>query len=128
MNSQAIVLGSMIVVTIDSGVKTLLDDGSRVPQTRIVIGGFLVTIGLLMLSEAAPKVAEGMAILILAAELFGPTGGGLAKTVKTVTSKAPQIVGANPTSTQIPGIRNVLPNIPPATTPQIPNASLPRFA
>lgn len=117
MNSQAVILGSMTVVTVDSGIKSLLGNTvTRVPPSRIIIGGFLVTIALLLTSEASPRVAEGFAVLILAAELFGPTGGGLASAVSTVTKNGapPKTIGVPGT---IPGIGNVVTGVNPTTPP-----------
>lgn len=103
MNSQAVILGSMTVVTIDSGIKSLITDtGVRVPPSRIVIGGFLITIALLMGSEASPKLAEGFAVLLLVAELFGPTGGGLTQAVLAATKGGVPTTAALTTTTPSP--------------------------
>lgn len=107
MKSQAIILASMTVVTIDSGIHSLTSNKTaRVPESRIVIGGFLVTIGLLVFSEFNEELSEAMAILILLATIFGPSGGSLTKLVERLSKD-----GLTPSTNVIPGVGAIIPKV-----------------
>ena len=67
--SQTIILGSMAVAVGATVVSNLAKSKQRTPTPRIVIGGFVVTIGLLVTAEWQPGLAQGLAVLILAATL-----------------------------------------------------------
>ena len=83
--TQAIILASMSVAVGNTVVSSLTTEQVRAPAPRILIGGFVATIGLLVASEAYPQIAESLAILIMLATLFGPNGTALVNTITRLT-------------------------------------------
>lgn len=87
MEPQPVILASMAVAVIDSSVGNLQrNPKSYVPPSRIIFGGFIITIGLLIGSEINGQVAEALAILIVLGSIFGPTGGGLAHMISHLST------------------------------------------
>ncbi len=85
--SKALILGSMTVAVADATVNNLTrNTTARMPSSRILIGGFVVSVGLLLLSDANEQIADTAAILILLAVLFGPNGGSLNRLVAGLTT------------------------------------------
>lgn len=84
--AQSIILGTMAITIIDATIGNLESSKARVPASRILIGGYLVTMVLLVGSEVSPSVAEGMSILIMLGSLFGPNGGALTQLVSKLTT------------------------------------------
>jgi len=74
------------VAVIDTVVGDLISNDNKGPQFRIVIGGFIVLVTLLALSDFQEDVADSLAIVILLATLFGPKGGSLSKVLSRITA------------------------------------------
>lgn len=86
--SQPLIIGAVGVAILDTTITDLTDHNtSNGPSFRIVIGGFVVMVGLLALSDAAEELADAMAILILVGTLVGPKGGALSTLVSKMVSK-----------------------------------------
>lgn len=83
--SQPLIIGAVTLAVIDTTVNDLRKSSSKGPSFRIVIGGFIVAIGLLALSDYQEDLADGLAILILLTTMFGPNGGALADLLTRTT-------------------------------------------
>ena len=79
------ILGAMTVTIAESTVASLSNKSGKMPATKIIIGGYLVTVALLIGSDINAEVAEGFALLIMLASVFGPNGTTLAKLITRVT-------------------------------------------
>lgn len=92
--SEPLIIGSVALAVIDTTVGDLIDSNQRGPSFKVVIGGFIVTIVLLVVSEANEEVADGLAVVLLLATLFGPKGGALSTVIGKVTGLPnPQGIG-----------------------------------
>lgn len=85
--AQSIILGTMAVTVIDAIVSNLQTTQSRVPASRILIGGYLATMILLIGSDVAPELAEATSILVMIGSLLGPDGGAFIKLISKASSK-----------------------------------------
>lgn len=88
MSAQSTVLMSM-TVAVGGNVASILtgadDIADMLPAIRVGVGGFALTIGLLVVSEFQPALASSVAILVMVASLLGPNGVALFDTVmKTI--------------------------------------------
>ena len=84
--TQSIILGCMVVAVVNTTVVSLKDSARPAPAARILIGGWILTVGLLLGSDFQPELAEGIAVLILFGSLFGPNGTVLADVLTKATS------------------------------------------
>lgn len=80
---QTIIVGCMVITVANAMVSNLTSSTTKGPAARIVIGGWVLTVGLLLASEAQPEIAEAFAILITMATLFGPNGEALVKLISS---------------------------------------------
>src|SRR3954466_14375373 len=80
--SQPLIIGAVGVALLDTTITDLTDhDTANGPSFRIILGGFVVMVSLLALSDVSEELADSMAILILVATLIGPKGGALSKVI-----------------------------------------------
>ena len=85
-NGKLLILGAMTVTVVETTVAALASDtASKVAPVRILIGGYLVTVALLIGSDVNEEVAQAFALLIMLASIFGPNGTTVAKVVTRVT-------------------------------------------
>lgn len=95
--SQTVILSSMTIAVVAALTTNIASKSeTKGSPVRIVIGGYLVTVGLLLGSEVNEKVAEGFAILILTASLFGPNGDVFANLITRTVGGTPTAPPANP--------------------------------
>ena len=83
--SQAVILGCMAVSLTETLVGGVIGDVPHTSVIRTFIGGYVVTMGLLITSEMNPQFAESFAILILLASTFGPNGEPFLKFLSSST-------------------------------------------
>lgn len=109
--SQQLIIGSVAIAVVDTVVTDLQATQSKGPSFRIVIGGFVVLVTLLAISETNEQLADGFAVAILLATLIGPKGGALTKLVTKLTKP-----GYTPPLMQQPGYTdpNAVFNLDPA--------------
>lgn len=105
--SQPLIIGAVGLAVLDTAVADLQSSSSKGPQFRIVIGGFVVMVGLLALSDYKEDIADGLAILILLTTLVGPKGGTIGTLVTKLTAQgskvgASVVAGANKGATTTP--------------------------
>lgn len=89
MRGQTVIIVSTAVATGSTVVANLVSTKSRTPAPRIVLGGFALTVGLLVMSEFQPDLAEAFAILLMIAALVGPNGTELFKLVTRLSGYQP---------------------------------------
>lgn len=104
--SQPLVLGAMAVAVADTSINYLSKSTSeqvRTPPIKVIVGGLVVTVGLLVISEQNEKFADSMALLIMLATVFGPNGNALAKAIDKVagTSSVKSVSRGKPASTPV---------------------------
>lgn len=58
---------------------------------KIILGGFIVTVTLLVVSDSQPELAESMALLIMLATLFGPNGNALTDLITKLTTNPTKV-------------------------------------
>lgn len=91
--TQTYILGTMLITVADAAISNLVGEGgtSKAPAVRIIIGGWLVTVVLLVASDSQPDLVAGFATLIMLGSLFGPNGAASLKIVSKVldTAKVP---------------------------------------
>lgn len=77
MNAAPIIVGSMALTVIDSTLSKLstTNNGGRQLPARIIVGGYITTMALLIGAEFNPDIAKGIAVLILAATLTSSANG-----------------------------------------------------
>lgn len=94
---QALIIGGMSIAILDTTIQDLKTHSNRGPAIKVILGGFIVTVTLLIVSDSQPELAESLALLILLATLFGPNGTALTDLVTKVTSGkvTTQTVAAN---------------------------------
>lgn len=86
--SQPLIIGCVSVAVLDTTINDIRGTpGTRAPAFRIIIGGFVVMVVLLALSDVNEELADGMALLIVLGVLFGPKGGSLSDLISKTTSK-----------------------------------------
>lgn len=85
MAGQPIIIGCMAVAVLDTTIVDLRKSTNKSPAFRIILGGFVVTVALLVVSDSQPEIAETVALLILLATLFGPNGTALADLLAKLT-------------------------------------------
>lgn len=83
--SQELVIGAVALAVVDTSISNLKKTTTRAPAMKIVLGGFVTVVALLLVSEASEDIADTVAVIILLSTLFGPTGGALADLVTKVT-------------------------------------------
>ena len=84
--SQPLIIGAVSLAVIDTAVSDLRKStGAKAPQFKIIIGGFVVVVVLLALSDSQEELADSIAIVILLATLFGPNAGALATLITKLT-------------------------------------------
>lgn len=86
--SQPLIIGAVTIAAIDTVITDLQSNDNKGPQFRILIGGFVVMVTLLALSDANEQLADSLALIILLATLVGPKGGALSKTIIKLTGNA----------------------------------------
>lgn len=79
--SQPYIVGAMVVAVADTALSGIINEGNRVPPMRVIVGGWAVTVGLLVLADNHDAFASAMATLILLATLAGPNNDGLFKSL-----------------------------------------------
>lgn len=80
--SQPLIIGAVSVAVADTVITDLRNtQTSNVPALRIIVGGVVVMVVLLAVSDSHEEIADSVAILILLATLIGPKGGALATTL-----------------------------------------------
>lgn len=79
--SQPLIIGAVAIAAIDTTITDLQSNDNKGPQLRILIGGFVVMVTLLALSDANEQLADSLALLILLSTLVGPKGGALSKLI-----------------------------------------------
>lgn len=89
--TQTIIVASMTVAVVNATVASLSKSQTKGPPARIIIGGWVLTVGLLLGSEAQPGIAESIAVLVLFASLFGPNGTVLADALTKATTSTKAI-------------------------------------
>lgn len=77
--SQSVVLGSMVLTVGNAALYDLSTSGRKAPAIKIMVGGFILTISLLALTDAQPAIGEGLAVLIAIGSVLGPSGDTLIK-------------------------------------------------
>lgn len=82
--SQPLIIGAITVAVIDTTVADLRSTTGNTPAFRIIIGGFVVVVTLLAVSEYSEELADGFALLILLATVFGPKAGGISSFLSKV--------------------------------------------
>jgi len=91
--TQTYILGAMLITVTDAAISNLIGEGSgkKAPAVRIVVGGWLVTVVLLAVSDSQPDLVAGFATLIMLGSIFGPNGAAILKVVQRVmdTAKIP---------------------------------------
>lgn len=80
------IIGCMAVAILDTTINDLRSNTNKSPAFKIILGGFVVTVTLLIVSDSQPEIAETMALLILLATLFGPNGTALADLATKLTT------------------------------------------
>jgi len=80
----------MLITVADAAISNLVDEKgtSKAPAVRIVIGGWLVTVVLLVASDSQPDLVAGFATLIMLGSIFGPNGAASLKIVQKVLNTA----------------------------------------
>lgn len=82
--SQPLIIGAISIAVIDTTVADLRTTTKNVPTFRIIIGGFVVVVALLAVSEYNEELADSFAILVLLATVFGPKAGGISSFLSKV--------------------------------------------
>ena len=86
--SQQLIVGSVAIAVLDATVSDLQANNAGIgPPLKVLIGGFVVVVVLLVASDFNEELADAFAVLLLLATLFGPKGGGITKLVLNVTTK-----------------------------------------
>lgn len=94
--SQTVVLGAMTVTVLNASVASLSKSTVKYPALRILFGGFIVTVTLLVVSDYNAQLAEAFAILIMLGTVIGSNGEGL-------IALAGKLTGTNTTITPVRG-------------------------
>jgi len=74
MQAQPVIAASMGAAVAVNTVAALKASDAPLPGPRLIAGGFIVTVSLLLLSEVQPNIATSLALLIVVASLIGPNG------------------------------------------------------
>lgn len=82
--SQPLIIGAITIAVLDTTVADLRSTTGNTPAFRIIIGGFVVVITLLAVSDYSEELADSFAILILLATLIGPKSGGISEFLSKV--------------------------------------------
>lgn len=89
--SQPLIIGAISIAVIDTTIADLTDSDSNGPQLKIIIGGFVVLVTLLALSDYREDIADSLAILILLATVIGPKGGAISHLIDKLTGDPKRI-------------------------------------
>lgn len=84
--SQPLIIGAVSLAVIDTTIVDLKGSTSKSPTFKIVLGGFIVMVVLLALSDSQEELADSLALLILLATLVGPKGGALSDLLTKLTA------------------------------------------
>lgn len=101
--SQPLIIGAITIAVVDTTVADLRTSNGG-PKFRIIIGGFVVVITLLAVSDYSEQLADSFAILIVLATVFGPKAGGISEFLSKVL-KSDYVIPAytGPPVVQLPG-------------------------
>lgn len=83
--TKPVILGAMTVAVADSALANMQRTKSPYPTAKIVVGGWVVAIGLLAISDRHPSFARTTALLIMFATLAGPNNTALLSTLSHAT-------------------------------------------
>jgi hypothetical protein len=85
--SQPLIIGAVTLAVADTAITDLRSNtAANVPAFRIIIGGFIVTVMLLALSDSHEEIADTVAILIVLTTLVGPKGGAVFQLLTKLTA------------------------------------------
>lgn len=94
--NQKFILGSMALIVTNNVVANLANSEAKTPAPKIVIGGFALTVGMLIMSEFQPELARALVIVMLIASFVGPNGTALLNLITKLTQGRPQVGTRNP--------------------------------
>jgi hypothetical protein len=84
--SKPLIIGAMAVATADTSIANMRKAHSGHPTSRIIIGGWLITVMLLFGAEVNEPLADMFALLVLVSTLAGPNNNALFSALVNATS------------------------------------------
>ncbi len=100
---KTVILGAMAITIVNASVGNLVVSNTKVPTVSILIGGYLVTIVLLVGSEMNEQVAVALALFVLFGSLFGTGNTSLSSVITKLVTNAKSINPVKGTSINVDG-------------------------